>query len=104
MKPSALVVNCARGGLIDEAALAVALRAGTIAGAGIDVWADEPPPTDHPLLALPNAVVTPHVAGASLEARVETSRMVAEEILIVLRGGAPRSCYNPESVRREVRA
>jgi D-3-phosphoglycerate dehydrogenase len=96
MKPTAFLINCARGGLVDELALADALKAGTIAGAGIDVWAEEPPPTDHPLLHLPTCLVTPHVAGASLEARRETARMVAEETLRVLRGEAPRYSYNPE--------
>jgi D-3-phosphoglycerate dehydrogenase len=96
MKPTAFLINCARGGLIDELALADALRDQTIAGAGIDVWAEEPPPADHPLLHLPNCVVTPHVAGGSIEARRETARMVAEETLRVLRGEAPRYSYNPE--------
>lgn len=96
MKASAFLFNCARGGLVDEQALAEALKSGTIAGAGIDVWAEEPPPADHPLLRLPNCVVTPHVAGGSIEARRETARMVAEETLRVLRGEAPRHSYNPE--------
>jgi glycerate dehydrogenase len=69
MRPSAVLVNTARGGLVDEAALATALRAGTIAGAYLDVLGDEPPPLDHPLVALPNCFVTPHIAWASLEAR-----------------------------------
>lgn len=96
MKPTAFLINCARGGLVDELALAEALRAGTIAGAGIDVWSEEPPPKDHPLLHLPTCLVTPHVAGASLEARRQTARMVAEETLRVLRGEPPRHSYNPE--------
>jgi D-3-phosphoglycerate dehydrogenase len=96
MKPGAFLVNCARGGLVDEAALAAALRAGTIAGAGIDVWAEEPPPADHPLLHEPRCIVTPHVAGGSVEARRETARMVAEETLRVLRGEPPRHSYNPQ--------
>jgi D-3-phosphoglycerate dehydrogenase len=96
MKPGAFLINCARGGLVDEAALAEALRAGTIAGAGIDVWDEEPPPAHHPLLHLPSCIVTPHVAGGSVEARRETARMVAEETLRVLRGEPPRHSYNPE--------
>lgn len=102
MKPTAFLINCARGGLVDEAALAEALRAGVIAGAGIDVFAEEPPPTDHPLFSIPSCIVTPHVAGGSLEARVETARMVAEEVLCVLRGESPRHPVNPEvlAVRR----
>jgi D-3-phosphoglycerate dehydrogenase len=96
MKSSAFLINCARGGLVDEAALAAALEAGTIAGAGIDVWAEEPPPADHPLLREPRCIVTPHVAGGSVEARRETARMVAEETLRVLRGEPPRHTYNPQ--------
>ena len=70
MKPTALLINTARGGLVDEAALIRALRQGTIAGAGFDVLTAEPPPADHPLvapelLALPNFLLTPHVAWAS---------------------------------------
>jgi D-3-phosphoglycerate dehydrogenase len=90
MKPDAFVVNCARGGLVDEAALVEALRAGRIGGAGVDVFEREPPPVDHPLLALPNAIVTSHVAGSSRESLEAMSRMVAEEVLAVLRGEAPR--------------
>jgi glycerate dehydrogenase len=70
MKRSAILINTARGGLVDETALATALQEGTIAGAGIDVLAVEPPPADNPLLRLklPNLIVTPHVAWASEEA------------------------------------
>jgi len=96
MKPTAYLINCARGGLVDESALAAALKAGTIAGAGIDTFDQEPPDPANELLRLPNCIVTPHVAGASQEARVETSRMVGEEVLRVLQGQPPRYSYNPE--------
>jgi glycerate dehydrogenase len=70
MKPTALLINCARGGVVDEAALIEALRAGVIAGAGVDVLSREPPREGNALLELdlPNLIVTPHVAWASLEA------------------------------------
>ncbi|HLZ28223.1 MAG TPA: 2-hydroxyacid dehydrogenase [Chloroflexota bacterium] len=67
MKPQAVLVNTARGGLVDEAALAVALREGRILGAGLDVLSQEPPPADHPLLDRSNVVLTPHTAGPTWE-------------------------------------
>jgi phosphoglycerate dehydrogenase-like enzyme len=67
MQPSAVLINPARGGLIDEAALAEALRAGRLAGAGLDVFSEEPAPPDHPLLAIESALLTPHMAGPTWE-------------------------------------
>ena len=67
MKPSAVVVNTARGGLVDEEALAGALRAGRLGGAGIEVFATEPPGTDHPLFGIEQAVLTPHNAALTVE-------------------------------------
>ncbi len=67
MKPAAIVINTARGGLIDEAALAVALREGRLGAAGIDTFDAEPPPGDHPLKGLPQAILTPHVAALTRE-------------------------------------
>ena len=79
MKPNAILINTARGGVVDEAALADALRAGHIGGACIDVLNEEPPPPDHPLLAadLPNLLITPHIAWASIEAQ---QRLAAEVV------------------------
>jgi glycerate dehydrogenase len=92
MKPDALLINTARGGLVDAAALAAALRAGTIGGAGIDVLTSEPPPGDHPLLApgIPNLVLTPHVAWSAREARQRALDQVTENIADFLRGGRLR--------------
>jgi D-3-phosphoglycerate dehydrogenase len=89
MKPSAILINCARGGLVDEEALLEALRAGRLAGAGLDVFAEEPVSPEHPLLRLPNVVATPHVAGSSAEAFRLMAETVAEDVLRVLRGEAP---------------
>jgi glycerate dehydrogenase len=71
MKPDAVLINTARGALVDAAALAEALKAGRLGGAGIDVLEREPPPADHPLLdpSIPNLILTPHVAWAAREAR-----------------------------------
>jgi glycerate dehydrogenase len=92
MKRDALLINTARGGLVDSEALAAALRAGEIGGAGIDVLEAEPPPFDHPLLApgIPNLVVTPHVAWAAREARQRALDQVTENIADFLRGGTLR--------------
>jgi glycerate dehydrogenase len=88
MKRDALLINTARGGLVDSEALVAALRAGEIGGAGIDVLATEPPPSDHPLLApdIPNLVVTPHVAWAATEARQRALDQIVENIAAFLRG------------------
>lgn len=92
MKRDALLINTARGGLVDSAALAAALRAGEIGGAGIDVLATEPPRADHPLLAadIPNLIVTPHVAWSAREARQRAMDQITENIAAYLRGAELR--------------
>lgn len=91
MKPGAWLINTARGGVIDEAALAAALRAGRPAGAVLDVREQEPPGANDPLAALPNVILTPHVAGITHESQARTAEMVAADVLRVLRGEAPIS-------------
>ena len=87
MKPTALLINTARGPVVDSAALAAALNSGEIAGAGIDVFEMEPPvPTDHPLLNAPHVVVTPHVAFASQQAFQKRAVIVAENLKQFLAG------------------
>jgi phosphoglycerate dehydrogenase-like enzyme len=89
MKPTAFIVNTARGGLIDEDALARALEARRIAGAAIDVFAVEPLLPESPLLSLPNVIATPHVAAFSAEAIRRETQWALEDVAAVLTGGAP---------------
>ncbi|MDE6131034.1 MAG: D-2-hydroxyacid dehydrogenase, partial [Muribaculaceae bacterium] len=86
MRPSALLVNTARGGLVDEQALAAALREGRIAGAGLDVLRQEPPAADCPLLDAPNCVITPHVAWQSTEARRRLLEICADNVEAFIKG------------------
>ncbi len=90
MKPSAVLVNTARGGLVDEQALADALREGRILGAGIDVFSQEPPPTDHPLFALDNVLLTPHTAGPTWQSYPRRFANCFANIERVQRGEEPR--------------
>lgn len=88
MREGAFLINCARGGLIDEAALAQALRCKRLAGAGIDVFQDEPPSPDNPLLAadLDTLIVTPHIAGNTREASRRVGLEMADNIIAGLNG------------------
>jgi len=102
MKPGAIFVSTARGGVHDEMALADALRSGHLAGAGLDVWQQEPPPLDHPLLALDNVVATFHTAGVSHEGRHNVASLAAEQVVHLLGGGTPPRLVNPEVWERFV--
>lgn len=95
MKPTAYLVNTARGPVVDQAALAGALKAGTIAGAALDVLEVEPPPSDDPILDAPNAIILPHVGSATAETRAAMLEMAIDNLLAVLRGEEPRACVNP---------
>jgi glycerate dehydrogenase len=94
MKPTAFLVNTARGGLVDEAALAAALDAGRLAGAGLDVLSVEPPPAANPLLTARNCIITPHVAWATQQARQRLIAVTAEN-LRAFAAGTPRHVVNP---------
>ena len=103
MKLGAIVMNVARGGIIDEAALAAALIDGRLGGAGIDVFLHEPP-TDSPLLNAPNVVVTPHLGASTAEAQVAVAEEVAAQVLDVLDGRAARYAVNAPLVSPEAAA
>ncbi|MES5486750.1 hydroxyacid dehydrogenase [Bradyrhizobium sp. INPA03-11B] len=96
MQPHAYFVTTARGFIHDEKALEEALREKRIAGAGLDVWAKEPPPPDHPLLQFDNVLASPHTAGVTREARINMGRIAAEQILDALDGKRPPRIINPE--------
>jgi lactate dehydrogenase-like 2-hydroxyacid dehydrogenase len=96
MKPSAVLVNTARGPVVDPQALEHALRTGEIFAAGLDVTEPEPLPADHPLVTLPNAVVVPHVASASRVTRGKMAAMAAANLLAGIRGERLPTPVNPE--------
>jgi D-3-phosphoglycerate dehydrogenase len=96
MKPSAFLINTSRGGIVDEQALAVALKEGRLGGAALDVLSAEPPPPDHPLRQAPNMILTPHLAFYSRESVIELQTKAAEEVARALKGEPPRSPVNAE--------
>jgi D-3-phosphoglycerate dehydrogenase/microcystin synthetase protein McyI len=104
MKPLGILINAARGAVVDEDALIDALRDGHLAGAGVDVYDPEPPAPDNPLFGLEQVVVTPHVASFTDEGRRRMSVTVVEEMLRVLDGDRPEYLANPEVWSRRRRA
>jgi len=101
MKKTAIIVNTARGELIDEDALVKALKNGEIAGAALDVLEKEPPPPDSELLKLENVIITPHAAAHTWEAVRKMGDMVTEDIIAVLNGRKPKYIANPEVLEKE---
>lgn len=98
MKHGARIINCARGGLIDELALYEAIKSGAIAGAAIDVFSQEPPPADHPLLSLDEVIVTPHLGASTTEAQEGVALTVAEQMRDFLLTGVLRGAVNVPGV------
>ncbi len=101
MKKGALVVNCARGGLVDERALAQALASGHLGGAALDVFEKEPPPPDHPLLGLDGLICTPHLGASTEEAQAAVAVAVAEQMALYLTQGVVKNAVNVPSLPKE---
>ena len=102
MKPTVRLINVARGGIMDEAAVAEAAKAGRIGGAAIDVFSTEPAPADNPLLGIPNIITTPHLGASTEEAQVNVAIDIAEQIVDVLGGKPARAAVNMPSVSAEM--
>jgi D-3-phosphoglycerate dehydrogenase len=101
MKPSAFLINTARGACVDTAALTAALQAGAIAGAALDVVSPEPLPAGHPLYSLPNVILTPHTAFMSWVSEKEAREKACHEVVRALRGEIPRYVVNPAVLERD---
>jgi glyoxylate reductase len=99
MKKTAYLINNSRGPVVDEKALYEVLRKGQIAGAGLDVFEQEPTPVDNPLLKLDNVVVAPHISSASLETRAKMSEMVAENLVAFFEGKRPPNLVNSDVIK-----
>src|SRR5579862_2448995 len=101
MKKGVRIVNCARGGIVSEDALAAAIHAGTVAGAALDVFEQEPPPADHPLLKLDKVICTPHLGAATDEAQINVAIAIAQQIVNFLTAGVIRDAVNVPSISTE---
>lgn len=94
MKPGVRIINCARGGIVDEQALCEALRSGKVAGAALDVFVEEPPPRNHPLLQFDNVIATPHLGAATDEAQIQVAIDIAQQVAEFLLEGVIRHSVN----------
>ena len=101
VKPGVRIINCARGGIVDERALADAIRSGRVAGAALDVFEQEPPPPDHPLLGLEQVIVTPHLGAATDEAQTAVALAIAEQVADALLHGVVVNAVNLPSIDAE---
>jgi D-3-phosphoglycerate dehydrogenase len=102
MKTGVRIINCARGGIVDEKDLADAIREGKVAGAALDVYVDEPPPPDHPLLKMDQVITTPHLGASTDEAQLNVAIAVAEQMVDFLAQGVVRYAVNVPSVSPEL--
>ena len=102
MKPGGLLINCARGGLVDEKALAEALKSKRLGGAALDVFETEPPPADHPLFTCENFIATPHLGGSTEDAQQNVAVIVCEAMVEYLSTGTIRNAVNVPSVSGEI--
>jgi len=100
MKPGTILINTSRGGIVDENALVEALREGPLAGAGLDVFDEEPLPSDHPITELDNVVLAPHLGSGSAEARSAMAGKAARNLVAVLSGRMPDHIVNPEVLEK----
>lgn len=103
MKPTAFLLNTARGSLIDEEALFEALTTGKLAGAGLDVFAQEPPPKDHPFFALENVVMTPHTGGTDTQSRLDMAELAAKAIVEIAAGRWPQELLVNKEIKDRFR-
>jgi glyoxylate reductase len=101
MKPTAILINAARGPIVDQQALYQALKSGQILAAGLDVTENEPIPLNSPLLTLDNVIIAPHIASASVVTRTKMAVMAAENLIAGLRDEQPPNCVNPEAAEHQ---
>ncbi|MFN0123850.1 MAG: phosphoglycerate dehydrogenase [Blastocatellia bacterium] len=101
MKPGVRIINCARGGLVDEAALLAGIKSGKVAGAALDVFVEEPPPANHPLLGLDEVICTPHLGASTTEAQESVAVTIAEQVAAYLMNGAIGGAVNVPAVSPE---
>jgi D-3-phosphoglycerate dehydrogenase len=102
MKRGVRIINCARGGIVDEAALAEAITQGQVAGAALDVFEQEPPPADHPLRTLDHVIATPHLGASTAEAQVNVAIAIAQQVAEFLTRGTIHNAVNAPSLSPEV--
>ena len=96
MKKSVIILNCARGEIVNTADMVAALQSGQVAGYGADVLDHEPPPVDHPLLKAPNCIITPHVASRTYESVARQATTAVKNLILAMKGEKPLAQVNPE--------